>query len=156
MLRQQTVELLDHERLHLVLAEVKDELIATLGSRAFREVVHPVGVFAVEVAVGVDHLRLDPQSEVHPQVVDVLDQRADSVGELPPAGEPVNEPRGVVVAVAEPAVDQDEQLQPRSAAIAASSRWFASVTSNSVSYHELKSIGRTLSGSSSGRTSVRW
>ena len=38
---------------------------------------HPVGVRAVEVGVGVDHLGLEPEAELHAQTAHVLDERAE-------------------------------------------------------------------------------
>ena len=45
--------------------EVQDELIVGFSARASREIKHPIRMFAVKVAVGVDHLGLDPQAKVH-------------------------------------------------------------------------------------------
>ena len=43
-----------------VAGEVEHELVAGFGARAVGEMEDPVGVGAVEVAVGVDHFRFNP------------------------------------------------------------------------------------------------
>ena len=65
---------------------------------------------AGEVGVGVDHLRLDPQAELHAEPADVVDQRVQPVGPDVLVDVPVAEPGGVVAAVAEPAVVEHEPL----------------------------------------------
>ena len=64
----------------------------------------------VEVAVGVDHLRLDPDAELHAQGAHVLDQRCEAVGVGIGRHPPVTEAGAVVAAAAEPAVVEDEAL----------------------------------------------
>ena len=65
-----------------------------------------------QVRVGVDHLRLDPEAELHPPVPDVADQRAEPVRPDGLVHVPVAEPGGVVPAVPEPAVVEHEPLHP--------------------------------------------
>ena len=72
----------------------------------------PVGVGPEQVRVGVDHLRLDPEAELHPPVPDVADQRAEPVRPDRLVDVPVAEPGGVVPAVPEPAVVEHEPLHP--------------------------------------------
>ena len=65
-----------------------------------------------EVGVDVDHLRLDPQAELHPESGDVLHQRVQTLGPHGRVDRPVTETRAVVPTAAEPAVVQDEPLRP--------------------------------------------
>ena len=60
--------------------EVEHELVA--GEDGFVAVgrQRPVRVGAIEVAVGVDHLRLDPDAELHAETGDVIDQGAEARG----------------------------------------------------------------------------
>ena len=68
---------------------------------------------AVEVGVGVDHLRLEPQPELHAE----RPRRGRSAGPArrarPLVDEPVAEPGGVVAPVVEPAVVEHEPLDAR-------------------------------------------
>ena len=84
--------------------------LRTSRARAVREVDGPVRVRAVEVAVGVHHLRLHPETELHAQRVDVLDEALQPLRELLRVHEPVAQAGPVVVALAEPAVVHHEQL----------------------------------------------
>ena len=65
---------------------------------------------AREVAVGVDHLGLDPESELHAERADVIDERVQPVRPDLPVHGPVAEARGVVAATLEPAVVEHEPL----------------------------------------------
>jgi hypothetical protein len=60
-----------------------------------------------------DGLGLDPDAEPHPAIEDAGDQRIEAVGELPLVGPPVPQPAAVVVASGEPAVVDDERLDPQ-------------------------------------------
>ncbi len=73
---------------------------------------HPVRVGAGECRVGADHLGLDPQAEVHPARVDELDERVQALGPDDGIDRPVPQRPAVVAAAGEPAVVQDEALDP--------------------------------------------
>ena len=89
---------------------VEHQLLPALRPPAAGDADRPVGVGAEQVAVRVDHLGLDPDAELQPQALDVPDQRLDPARQLAPVDDPVAERRVVVVATAEPAVVEDEQL----------------------------------------------
>jgi len=93
-------------------------LVAALGAAPARDVEAPIGMGAVEVAVGGDHLRLEPEAEFHSLGVDLAGQVGEAVGELFGVGDPVAERGAVVVAMAEPAVVEDEELDARFLGIA--------------------------------------
>ena len=57
-----------------------------------------------------DHLRLDPQAEAEPERGDPPGEAVEPVGQLAPVDDPVAERAVVGIALAEPAVVEDEQL----------------------------------------------
>ncbi len=65
---------------------------------------------AVELGVGVDHLGLEPQPELHAQRADALGERRQALGPHVVVDPPVAEARGVVAAAVEPTVVQHEPL----------------------------------------------
>ena len=60
---------------HLVAGEVEDQLVTVQQRHPVAGGEDPVGVVAVEVGVGVDHLRLEPEPELHAEPAHVVDQR---------------------------------------------------------------------------------
>ncbi len=73
----------------------------------------PIRVGPVELAVLVDHLRLHPEAEGHPQGLNAGDQGLQTAGELPFVDRPVPQAGGIAVPCAEPAVVQDKELDPQ-------------------------------------------
>ena len=67
-------------------------------------------MLAVEIGIGIDHLRLNPKAKVHPQRVNLVDQRLESIRKFSLVHIPVAESRVVGVALAEPAVIHDEAV----------------------------------------------
>ena len=67
-------------------------------------------MLAVEVGVRVDHLRLEPQPELHAEAVHVVDEAAQPLRPHVLVDPPVAQPSGVVAASEEPAVVEDEPL----------------------------------------------
>jgi hypothetical protein len=63
-----------------------------------------------EQAARADHLGLDPQAEAHAERLDPVGHAGDPVRQLAQVDGPVAERGRVVVALAEPAVVEDEQL----------------------------------------------
>ena len=88
--------------------EVEHQLVTAEHGLVARCLQHPVGMFAVQVAVGADHLGLDPQAELQPEPAYVVDQRGEPVGVDVGRHPPVAERRGVVAAAGEPAVVEHE------------------------------------------------
>jgi hypothetical protein len=70
-------------------------------------------MLAIQVAIGVDHLRLDPQPEVHTEAVHVVDEAFQALREFLRIYDPVAQAGVVVVARAEPSVVHHEQLDPQ-------------------------------------------
>ena len=73
--RQHRADLLEDVLAHLGPGQVEHQLVALQQRHPVAGREDPVGVLAVEVGVGVDHLRLDPEPELHAEPVHVLDQR---------------------------------------------------------------------------------
>src|ERR1019366_5538950 len=96
--------------LDVVARQVEDHLGAQFGARAAGEVDHPIGMGAVEIAVGVDHLRLHPESEIHFEGVDVIDEALESLREFFRVDGPIAESGIVVIAPAEPAIVHHEEF----------------------------------------------
>ncbi len=67
-------------------------------------------MLAIEIAVGVDHLRLDPDAEVHAEGMHLVDEGLEAVGKFLRVDIPVAESSVVVFALTEPAVVHDEAL----------------------------------------------
>ena len=73
----------------------------------------PVGMGAVQVAVRVDHLWLKPDAERHAFAVHMVDQRPKTVRVFARVYFPVRQRRGVIIALAEPAIVQHKPLGPK-------------------------------------------
>src|SRR5438270_2848507 len=65
-------------------------------------------MFAVKITVGVDHLRLDPQAEVHAQRVYLIDEWLKAIRKFLRIDVPITQAGMVVLAFAEPAIIHDE------------------------------------------------
>ncbi len=93
-------------------ADVEHLLVARL-DRPLAPCRHdPLRVGAGEVGVGVDHLRLEPQTELHAQLAHVVDERVEAVRPHLRRDDPVAEPGSIVAPRAEPAVVEHEPLDP--------------------------------------------
>ena len=66
---QKAVQRLKKIFLHVRATQVQNKLGAGQGRLAVRVVVSPIGVSPVKVTIGVDHFRLDPDTELHAEVV---------------------------------------------------------------------------------------
>src|SRR5262245_21552112 len=94
------------------MAEVEYLLVAGLGRKPAAASHDPFWVGPGQVGVRVDHLRFDPESELHAEAADVVDERVQAVGPDRLVDVPVAEPGAVAAAVPEPAVVEDEPLDP--------------------------------------------
>ena len=91
-------------------AHVEDELLPALGPWPAGHADRPVRVGREEVAARAHHLGLDPQPEEHAERLDPPGDAGDPVRQLAQVDGPVAERGRVVVALAEPAVVEHEQL----------------------------------------------
>ena len=87
----------------------------SLASRTVWNVYAPIRMCAVEVAVRGNHLRLEPDSELDSEFIQVIVNSFDTVRELTAVNDPVSERAVVGVPFPEPAVVDDKQLYPISA-----------------------------------------
>ena len=67
--REQAIQHRNQVVLNLFSGQVENQLVPHLGARPCGKVDGPVGVGAVEVGVGTDHLWFHPQAKVHSQCV---------------------------------------------------------------------------------------
>src|ERR1051326_962539 len=95
---------------NVLASHVQHQLIAQLAAWTAWKIHDPVRVSAIQIAVGVDHLGLDPQSKIHAEVVHVIDQGREAVRKLLRVDEPIAQSGAIVVSLAEPAVVHDEKL----------------------------------------------
>ena len=70
----------------------------------------PVGMRAVEVAVGRDHLGFDPQAKINTHAVDPVDKRAKTAGEDVRRDIPVAKAGAIRAAACEPAIVEHKAL----------------------------------------------
>ena len=77
---QHCVQLVAHVCVGVGSREVEHQLVATQHGLVAGGDQRPVGVRPVQVAVGVHHLRLDPQPELHAQSAHVRDERTQAMG----------------------------------------------------------------------------
>src|SRR5665213_2114113 len=93
---------------HVGAGKIEHQLIAPFGARTAGEVQYPIGMLAVKIAVGVDHLRLNPQAEIHAERVNFVDERLKTVGKLLRIDVPIAEAGVIVLALAKPAIVHNE------------------------------------------------
>jgi hypothetical protein len=110
VIAQQCVELAEDVCERVGVGEVEHELVATEHRLVAVGRQRPVGVCPVQVTVGVDHLRLDPDPELHSEAGDVVDQRHQTRRGTRRRHPPVAEPGRVVASGAEPSVVEHEPL----------------------------------------------
>ena len=107
-LAQQRIDLAEQVVAGLGPRDVEHQLLARGEHRPAVELQRPVGVGAEQITVGVDHLGLEPQAELHAELVHVLHQWRQAFGKLGRVDPPVAQTRAVVVAAGEPAVVEHE------------------------------------------------
>ena len=90
--------------------EVQDKLMAASQRGIARQRQHPVRVRPVQIGVRVNHFRLHPNTEFHPQRFHVINNRRQAVGVLFLIKIPVPKRRPVVVAPFKPAVIDNKAL----------------------------------------------
>ena len=73
----------------ILAGEIQHQLAAPSGGEAARNMQYPVRMGAVEIAVLVDHFRLHPDAEFHPQRLDAGNQGLQSAGQLFPVYLPI-------------------------------------------------------------------
>ena len=97
---------------HLRPRHVQDVLLAALRPRPSGDADRPIGVRLEQPTPLADHLRLDPQTEGHPERLDLRAKSVEAAWQLAAVHGPIAERGRVRVALAEPAVVEDEQFDP--------------------------------------------
>src|ERR1035437_1075089 len=97
----------------LMAGHVQNELVAPFGVRTCGNADCPIGVVGVQLAALADHLGLDPDPKAKAQRLDLAADSFEAAGELGPIGGPVTKGAVVVVASTEPAVIENEHLNPQ-------------------------------------------
>ena len=95
---------------HARVGEVEDQLMTGPHRIVVRIDQAPIGMGTKELRVRADHLRFDPQAELHPEASHMGDERVEAGGPLRRIDDPVAERPPVVVAAEEPAVVEHETL----------------------------------------------
>jgi len=90
--------------------KIEHECVTRFLARSSGKMEDPVGVSAIEIGVGIDIFRLEPESKLHAEAVDFFGERSESVGECFGAGGPVSQAGVVVEPAFEPAVIDAEQF----------------------------------------------
>jgi hypothetical protein len=98
VIAQQRVEVIEHVCVRTGMGDVQHQLLATEHRVVAGRRQRPLRVRAEQVAVRVDHLRLDPDPELHPERADVVDQRGETRRVHLGRHRPVTEPTMVVAA----------------------------------------------------------
>ena len=109
---QQASEALVQIIAHLSPAHVQHQLVTRRDQRTASDLQRPVRVSTIELAVRIDHLRLDPEAEFHTKPGHVVSQRAKAVRILHIVRPPVAQAAGVVIATVEPAIVEHEAFDP--------------------------------------------
>jgi len=110
MLGDQVGDGVDRPLAHIRAAEVEHPLMPYERGLARRPLQRPVRVGAQQVAVGVRHLGLDPDAELHAVGMDEVGQLAQPVRELHRICRPVTQSSSVGEPALEPAIVDHEQL----------------------------------------------
>ncbi|CCY15754.1 uncharacterized protein BN773_01696 [Prevotella sp. CAG:755] len=111
--RHQLVDDAEDVVLHLGVRQVEHELVAIVIGLAVGIVNGPVRVFLEQLALRVDHLRLDPYPETYAGLAGCLDKGGHAAGQFGARGLPVAQSGTVVgagVFVAEPSVVEQEEV----------------------------------------------
>src|SRR5882762_2975129 len=104
ILGNEFIEPMKHVITHIVTPQVEHKLVSRFGPRTAFKVHRPVGMFSIEIAVGIDHFRFDPDSKIHPQVLNMPNEWAEATGKLGRVYVPVTKTCVIVVTLPEPTV----------------------------------------------------
>ena len=99
-----------HVIAHIVASQIEYDLVALFRTRASGEMQHPIGMLAVKIRVRIDHFRLDPQTKIHSERVNLVDQWFQAMRKLRGIDVPVAQPGMVVFALSKPAVVHHESI----------------------------------------------
>ena len=100
--------------------EVEDQLMTGPHRIVVRIDQAPIGMGTKELRVRADHLRFDPQAELHPEASHMGDERVEAGGPLRRIDDPVAERPPVVVAAENQPSSSTKRSTPTAAARSAS------------------------------------
>lgn len=123
--------------------EVEDLLMPRAGRQVAARAQDPVGVLPGEVGVLVGHLRLEPETELHPERVHVPGEWLQTVRPTFGIGCPVAETAAVVVSAPEPAVVEDVAFDPEGCGLGGE---FSEGVEVLVEHHRLPDVQRDRPG----------
>ena len=92
------------------ICHVKHHLMTAESASSARCLQYPLGMGAEQIGVGVDHLRLDPDTEVDANLLDALNECGETVLESFGICLPISETCVVAVALAEPTVVHNKHI----------------------------------------------
>ena len=73
----------------------------------------PIGMGAIQIAVGIDHFGFEPDAHFHAEAGDMVNQRLQAIGIHRVGYSPVAESRAVMPPRSEPAIIEHEPLNPK-------------------------------------------
>ena len=94
--------------------KIQDQLVAAHHRKTAWHFQCPVRVRPVQLRILIDHLRLDPDSELHPHRVDRFDDSGQSGRKFVGIHRPVSQTAIVVVSFPEPPVVKNKKIDPDS------------------------------------------
>ena len=95
---------------HFFSGKVQHVLESSVRIPASRYLYDPVQMFTVQVRVPVDHLRLEPEAELHAEILDPLCQSGDTVLQTVRIRDPVAQARVFTAPFSKPSVIEHEQF----------------------------------------------
>ena len=95
---------------HLRTGKIKQELVPSHRGLPSRLLQRPFGVGTVQVAIGVNGFRLEPQPKAQPHGGDLLRQTLDATGEFFAVDGIIAKTRCIAVSLTKPAVIKDKQF----------------------------------------------
>ena len=107
---QHIADLLKNTVHHFFSGKVQDQLASADQRFAAGDDHGPVGVLPVQMTVFADHFRFDPDAELHAEIVDPADQRAQALAQLLFIHGPIAQAGGIGIPLAEPAVVHNDHL----------------------------------------------
>jgi len=98
------------EVLYVVSRQIEHQLISAFGTLPSWKAHDPVRMLAIEITIGIHHLRFHPQAEVHTKIMNPINYRLQAMRKLSRVGLPIPQSGVVGVSFTEPAIVDDESL----------------------------------------------
>ena len=107
---KQRIYLTEHVSKRSVVGKIKHLLISKGRRNSTARLQNPVWMLAIKVAVGVDHLALEPEPKLHAVGFDGVNQRLQPIWPNIGTDSPIAKTRAVISARAEPTVVENESF----------------------------------------------